>query len=309
MLELMEASTGAASDGERTSCFDRPSWGIGSDARIRPLQSGSERKSGLELLLCGSEIAVGGASVARQAQETRPVEGWEDEKPVGSARSRQRWVRHLLVALTSGLLVALFWLTRPDWVAEMRLWKAFGDASYVLLVAALIIGPLGKIMPSTRKWARWRRQLGIWFAITATVHALLILNGWTRWSLRTFLGYEFVPQLGREARMEPGFGLANLIGIAALFLALVLAATSSDRALRRLGRPAWTWLHRLSQTILVLALLHGGYFLFIHFTQSFHKEAPDRDWFRFPFVAVGLGVIALHTVVALRGSSGRLDDA
>ncbi len=129
-----------------------------------------------------------------------------------------------------------------------------------------------------------------------------MLNGWARWSLRSFLGYEFVPQLGREARMEPGFGLANLIGIAALFIALILAATSSDFAVRRLGRPSWTWLHRLSQTVLVLALLHGGYFLFIHFTESFHNRVPAPDWFRVPFITLGLAVIALQGVVFIRRS-------
>ncbi|MDW3221047.1 MAG: ferric reductase-like transmembrane domain-containing protein [Acidimicrobiales bacterium] len=94
---------------------------------------------------------------------------------------------------------------------------------------------------SARGLLRWRRQLAIWFALTATLHAVLILDGWARWSLRRFLGYEFIPQLGREARLEPGFGLADLVGSVALLLALVLGATSSDWALRRMGRPAWTW--------------------------------------------------------------------
>jgi len=199
------------------------------------------------------------------------------------------------MALCSAGLVGIFWSTRSNWVAEMRLWKAVGDAAYVLLLASLALGPLTKLVPSTRRWLRWRRQIGIWFALTAALHAVLILNGWARWSLRRFLGYEFIPQLGREARIEPGFGLANLIGSVALALAILLAATSSDRALRRLGRPAWTWLHRLAQTILVLSLLHGSYFLFIHFTESFHKAAvPNLDWFRIPFLTAGLAVIALQ---------------
>ncbi len=208
---------------------------------------------------------------------------------------RRRWHRHLVLALCSAGLVGLFWETRSNWVDEMRLWKAVGDAAYVLLIAALALGPLTVLVPSTRPWLRWRRQIGIWFALTATLHSVLILNGWARWSLRRFLGYEFIPQLGREARLEPGFGLANLIGSVALVLALLLAATSSDRALRRLGRPAWSWLHRLAQTILILSLLHGSYFLFVHFTESFHKAPlPNLDWFRIPFLTAGLAVIALQ---------------
>lgn len=211
--------------------------------------------------------------------------------------ARRRWPRHIALAAVTAGLVAFFWAFRSNWVAEMRLWKAMGDAAYVLLLAALTLGPLAKLIPSTRPWLRWRRQIGIWFAITATVHGVLVINGWARWSLRRFLGYEFIPQLGREARLEPGFGLANLIGVTALILALILAATSSDAAMRLLGRPAWTWLHRLSETILLLSLLHGSYFLFIHFTESFHKEPPPNlDWFRLPFLVAGLGVLALQAV-------------
>lgn len=210
-------------------------------------------------------------------------------------QTRRRLARHLVVACAAAGLVGVFWAARPNWVAEMRLWKAVGDAAYVLLLAALALGPMAKLVPAIRGWLRWRRQLGIWFALTASLHAVLILDGWVEWSLRRFLGYEFIPQLGREARLEPGFGLANLIGAVALLLALVLAATSSDWALRWLGRPSWLWLHRLAHTVLVLALLHGGYFLFIHFTESFHKAPPpDLDWFRLPFLAAGLAVIVLH---------------
>ncbi len=220
--------------------------------------------------------------------------------------ARRRWIRHVVVMLCSAALVGLFWATRSNWAGEMRLWKAVGDASYVLLLAALILGPLAKLVPSTRSWLRWRRQIGIWFALTATLHGFLILNGWARWSLRRFLGYEFIPQLGefgREARLEPGFGLANIIGAVALFLALILAATSSDMALRRLGRPAWSWLHRLAQSVLILSLLHGGYFLFIHYTVSFHKNVPPSlDWFRLPFLGAGIAVIALQAVTFMRVS-------
>jgi len=217
-------------------------------------------------------------------------------QPAGSRqqRDRLRWVRHGILAVASAVLIWIFWLTRPKWEAEMRLWKAVGDAAYVLLLVALILGPVSKLIASTRPWLRWRRQVGIWFALVAALHGVLIINGWARWSLRRFLGYEFVPQLGREVRLEPGFGLANLVGVVALILALVLAATSSDRALRTLGLPAWTWLHRLSQTVLILTLLHGSYFLFIHYTLSFHKNPPAPDWFRIPFLAVGLTVLAIQ---------------
>ena len=203
-------------------------------------------------------------------------------------------VRHVTVAVLAGALVGFFWSTRPTWDVEMRLWKAVGDAAFVLLLVTLALGPAARLARPVTRLLPWRRQFGIWFALVAAVHGVLVMHGWARWSLRRFLGYEVVAQLGREVRLEPGFGLANVVGVTALAFALVLAATSSDRALRRLGAPAWRWLHHSALFVFYLSLLHAGYFLFLHYTPSFHKRVPPADWFRFPFVALGVTVVLLQ---------------
>lgn len=209
-------------------------------------------------------------------------------------------VRHAVVAVLGVALVGLFWASRPRWSAEMRLWKAVGDSAFVLLLLTLAVGPLARLVRALTPLLAWRRQLGIWFAIVASVHGVLIVNGWARWSLRRFLGYEVLPQLGREVRLEPGFGLSNMIGVVALAFALVLAATSSDWALRRLGAQAWKWLHHSARFVFYLSLLHAGYFLFLHYTASFHKAIPPADWFRFPFVILGGGLVSLQVAAFAR---------
>jgi methionine sulfoxide reductase heme-binding subunit len=73
----------------------------------------------------------------------------------------------------------------------------------------------------------------------ALFHALLIWHGWARWDVWRFLGYEFIPELDRLVRLEPGFGLANLLGLVALMFTLTLVATSSARAVDYLGASAW----------------------------------------------------------------------
>lgn len=128
----------------------------------------------------------------------------------------------------------------------------------------------------------------------------LVVHGWARWSLRRFLGYEVIPQLGREVRLEPGFGLANVVGATALAFALVLAATPSDRALRGLGAPAWRWLHHGARFDFYLTLLHVGYFLFLHYTLSFHKTVPPPDWFHVPFVLTGISLIGLQVAAFIK---------
>lgn len=209
-------------------------------------------------------------------------------------------VRHATVAVAAALLVALFWLTRLEWDAEMRTWRAFGDAAIVLLFVTLALGPAARLCRPIVAALPWRRETGVWSAVTALVHTILILNGWVRWDWGQFLGYELVPQLGRVARLEPGFGLANLIGLVALAWTLVLAATSSDRATRLLGPGAWKWLHSGAYVVFYLAVLHTLYFLFIHFTLSFHRLPPPENWFRWPLLAMGVAVVSLQVAAFVR---------
>lgn len=213
---------------------------------------------------------------------------------VGIKSQNALFIRHALVGLVAAATVYVFWLSRPEWVSEMRLWRAFGDASTMLLLVALAIGPLAKLWKPAAHLVPWRREVSIWFALLALTHTVLILNGWTQWNVLRVLGYEFVPQLDRWARIEPGFGLANLIGLIALFWTIVLLATSTDRAVRFLGYSSWKWLHFGAYIILYLVTAHVVYFLFIHFTISFHRPVPAPNWFRYPFLGMAFTIFALQ---------------
>jgi methionine sulfoxide reductase heme-binding subunit len=220
------------------------------------------------------------------------------ESPPGESTSHLPWsttvARHTVVGASAAALVFLFWESRPEWDSEMRLWKALGDAGFVLLIVTLAAGPAARLWPTARRLLRWRRHLGIWFALLVLAHGTLILNGWAQWDIQRFWGYEFVPQLGRLVRLEPGFGLANLLGLVALFWALVLLATSSDRVVNYLGYSAWKWVQNGAYIIFYLVVLHAVYFLFIHYTLSFHRDVPEPDWFRYPFLMLAGLIPALQ---------------
>jgi len=215
-------------------------------------------------------------------------------------RRQRRRRRHLGCAALSVAIFWIFWQTRQQWAADMRFWKAMGDVGFVLLWATVLIGPLAKLWKPARALLPWRRQLGIWFALASSLHALLIFNGWARWSVSRFLGYEFIPQLGREARWEPGFGLANILGLTALFVGLLLAATSSDRAMKALRSSAWKFLHNGVYFVFYVGSIHALYFLFFHYTVSFHKNVPPPDWFRFWFLGMVSIVAALHVAAFVK---------
>lgn len=215
--------------------------------------------------------------------------------------------RHVVVALVALNLVWLFWASRPEWDPEMRFWRAVGDASFVLLAGALAIGPLVRLWPRLRTVVLWRRAVGIWFALSASVHAYLVWDGWALWDVGRLFGYQEIPGSGVDEpiMVDPGFGLANLIGLVALSMALVLMAISSDLAMRRLGAAAWKHLQRGAYTIFYLAVLHVAYFLFMHYELGltnlvFQKGVPEPNWFRVPFLLIAATVMGLQAAAVVR---------
>jgi len=187
----------------------------------------------------------------------------------------------MLVGLIAILLTFAFWMSRPQWVMEMRLWKAVGDASMMLLYATMGLGPLARFVPRVGKLLSLRRELGIWFGVFAILHTLLIFNGWMRWDVGRFMGFEFIPELERTVRFDSGFGMANIVGLLAVLFALPLMATSADWAIRAMGGNAWKFVHYTAYTIFYLVVLHTAYFLYIHFTLSFHRPTvPEPNWFQ-----------------------------
>ncbi len=177
-------------------------------------------------------------------------------------------LRHLSVAIIASLLVYLVWALNETWSPDMRLWKAFGGGSFFLLWFAVFIGPAAVVWQPLNRLLSFRREAGVWFFIVALVHTYLILDGWVRWSVWEFFGYQYIAELDTYLRVESGFGVANFAGLIALVFALTLAATSFDRAVNFLGVSSWKWLHGFAYVIFYLAVVHVVYFAFIHYTPS-----------------------------------------
>lgn len=187
---------------------------------------------------------------------------------LGIKNKKVIFLRHLFMAGLSAFLVYLVWRVNPTWSPDMRLWKAFGGASFALLWLAVFIGPMAKLWRPFTQFITWRRESGVWFALMGMVHGYLVLDGWMRWNIWEFFGYQYVAELDTYLRAEPGFGLANLMGLVALIFALALAATSFDKAVSFLGISSWKWLHMFAYVIFYLSALHIIYYAFIHFTPS-----------------------------------------
>ncbi|NQV92019.1 ferric reductase-like transmembrane domain-containing protein [Candidatus Woesearchaeota archaeon] len=189
--------------------------------------------------------------------------------------------RYVLIGLFATILIYAFYLSRPELASTHRIWRATGDASFVLLFLTLIIGPLSKLWRKTMILIPWRRQLGVWFTLVAILHTVLIFDGWLLWSVNKFLGYEFVSQLNAVVLVQPGFGLANILGLVSLFFGVVLLSVSSDRAIRYLGGNSWKYLQSFAYVIFYLGSFHAIYFAFFHFNQAMYYGRELNNWFSY----------------------------
>ncbi len=158
-----------------------------------------------------------------------------------AARRVPLWAVWLtLLALPVGqFLLAAAGASGPDPVRTLE--RDTGRLAFELLIATLAITPL-------RRWAglnllRFRRPLGVATFWAALIHAAV----WA--GLDVALEW---PEILRSLAGRPYI----LLGALALLVMAPLAATSTDRAIRRMGARRWRQLHRLVYAIAVLGILH-----------------------------------------------------
>lgn len=217
-------------------------------------------------------------------------------------------LKNSLVAVITILLLSLVWQVNETWSPDMRLWKAFGGASFFLLWLALILGPLATLFKSYTKFLPIRKEIGIWFFLVAAVHGYLVLDGWVRWSMWEFFGYQYFAEVETYLRVESGFGVANLAGAIALFFAFVLAATSFQKVIDRIGIRSWKWLHMFVYVIFFLSAVHVVYYAFMHFDPSVNRvvlglpteypENPLRYWYLWSLISVVVLQVAVFCKLA-----------
>lgn len=116
---------------------------------------------------------------------------------------------------------------------------SLGLSALQLLMASLCITPLRWIGLSL---LRYRRALGVMAFVYASLHLLtwVLLDMGLRWG-----------EMGNDLVKRPYI----IIGMAGYLALIPLALTSTDGAIRRLGR-RWSKLHRLSYLVVVAGALH-----------------------------------------------------
>ena len=139
----------------------------------------------------------------------------------------------------------LFWGATQDALGSNPaefLSRATGDWTLRFLCLTLVISPLRQSL-GWPELARFRRMLGLLTYFYAVLHLLCY-----SWLDMGFEWADIVRDIGKRPFIWAGFG--------AFVLLTLLAATSSNRAVRWLGGKRWQRLHQAVYLIAALSLLH-----------------------------------------------------
>lgn len=138
------------------------------------------------------------------------------------------------------LFVAITLLRDPLATAETALIRALGTAALVLLTIILAIGPLARFDPRFLPLLYNRRHLGVTMCLLGLAHAALtIFQFHALGDLNPFVSL----LTGGADASQPHTFPFELLGLAALVILLLMAATSHDYWLATLTAPRWKALH------------------------------------------------------------------
>jgi nitrite reductase/ring-hydroxylating ferredoxin subunit/DMSO/TMAO reductase YedYZ heme-binding membrane subunit len=131
--------------------------------------------------------------------------------------------------------------------------RAFGTCAFFMLTVILSIGPLARLNPAFRKLLFNRRHFGVLTFFVALAHAWFMIE----W----YEAQGNLPNLVTELTTWADYGKFigfpfKVIGLAALLLLFLLAATSHDFWLSFLSPPVWKWLHMAIYVVYGLVVLH-----------------------------------------------------
>jgi nitrite reductase/ring-hydroxylating ferredoxin subunit/DMSO/TMAO reductase YedYZ heme-binding membrane subunit len=174
--------------------------------------------------------------------------------------SRAKLVYDAILLAGVALFITIF-IAISDWIEapkdlpaaiDVRI-RAFGVCAFLMLTIILAIGPLARLQPWFNKLLFNRRHFGVLTFLVALLHVWFmidwyqvqgtlpdLLNELTSWAdYGKFIGFPF-----------------KVLGLAALVLLFLLAATSHDFWLAFLTPPVWKWLHMSLYAAYGLVMMH-----------------------------------------------------
>ena len=154
--------------------------------------------------------------------------------------------------------------------------RAVAATAFFLLFLVMVIGPIMRLWRHLARmllwelpWG-WRGELGIWFVLLSIVHGFLVMQV-KNWQL-------------------PAINIGSLLGLIALFWAMVLAATSFSKVIKFIGVDQWRWLHTVG-TYVIFYLLATH---IIRYTFGHPRGYTGPNWLPWLYLIMIVTVIVLQ---------------
>jgi nitrite reductase/ring-hydroxylating ferredoxin subunit/DMSO/TMAO reductase YedYZ heme-binding membrane subunit len=155
----------------------------------------------------------------------------------------------------TGFVVIARQLHQPKNLADaIDIWiRATGSCAFLMLTVILCIGPLARLNRKFLPLLYNRRHFGVLTFLIALTHGWLMIE----W----YAAQDALPDLLAEIASLKGYDKFigfpfKMLGLAALLVLFVMAATSHDFWLAFLGPPAWKALHMLLYAAYGLVVMH-----------------------------------------------------
>jgi len=195
------------------------------------------------------------------------------------------------------IFIALHLWLHPSITQETLLIRAFGILAIIMLHIILATGPLARLNPIFKVLLYNRRHLGVSMFIIAAIHGGL--------SIAQFHGYGnlnpllsiFVSNTQYDSLTQFPF---QVLGVAALTILLLMAATSHDFWLKNLTPRFWKSLHMLVYLAYVLLIFH----VLLGALQD-----ETSSWISMMVIVGSAGLVGLHIVSAFKSKGDRLDNS
>lgn len=188
------------------------------------------------------------------------------------------WRLFSLLSLLVLIVTSLALWSQPQWVEALRsAIRATAQTSFALFLATFLASSLAAQVPSafTRGLLRERRILGLAFAFSHAVHAVLII-----------VYAKVFPDTFWQGRTAA----ANIPGSVGYLFIILLAITSFPGAVKLLGARVWKRLHSTGTWVI------AGIFVL-----SFYKRIPMGSWYPLGFALIFSAIVfKLTAKLALR---------
>jgi sulfoxide reductase heme-binding subunit YedZ len=221
----------------------------------------------------------------------------EAYRAVGWNRQKRRYDAVIAAGVTSYLTVFVaggVWID-PQMTIETLLIRAFGTAAFLLLHVVLSIGPVCRLDRRFLPLLYNRRHLGVTTFLLGAVHGVFAIVQFH--ALGDVNPVASVLVTTRDVSSLADFPFQPL-GLAALAILLVMAATSHDFWLRAFSAPVWKTLHMLVYVAYALLIAHV----------SLGALQAERSPVLPSLLGVGMSaVLALHLLAASRERAADAD--